>query len=62
MAAGLVQLLLILLLFTSDALDFMLDLTAALALIPYLLAAAYALKLTIPARPMGRQDRWSATP
>ncbi|KWX59102.1 basic amino acid/polyamine antiporter [Mycobacterium sp. NAZ190054] len=47
MAGGLVQLLLILLLFTSEALDFMLDLTAALALIPYLLAAAYALKLTI---------------
>lgn len=47
MAAGLVQLLLILLLFTSDALDFMLDLTAALSLIPYLLAAGYALKLTI---------------
>jgi arginine:ornithine antiporter / lysine permease len=47
MAAGLVQLLLILLLFSNDALDFMLDLTAALALIPYLLAAGYALKLTI---------------
>ena len=47
MAGGLVQLLLILLLFTSDALDFMLDLTVALSLIPYLLAAAYALKLTI---------------
>lgn len=45
MAGGLVQLLLILLLFTYDSLDFMLDLTAALALIPYLLAAAYALKL-----------------
>ena len=47
MAAGLVQLLLILLLFTSDALNFMLDLTVALSLIPYLLAAAYALKLTL---------------
>ncbi|MGV9803777.1 basic amino acid/polyamine antiporter [Mycobacterium sp. NPDC003449] len=47
MAAGLVQLLLILVLFTANALDFMLDLTAALALIPYILAAAYALKLTI---------------
>ena len=46
MAAGLVQLLLILMLFTSESLDFMLDLTAALALIPYLLAAAYMLKLT----------------
>ncbi len=47
MAAGLIQLLLILLLFVSDALDFMLDLTAALSLIPYLLAAAYAVKLTV---------------
>ena len=47
LAAGLVQLLLILLLFTSDALNFMLDLTAALSLIPYLLAAAYAVKLTV---------------
>ena len=47
LAGGLVQLLLILLLFTSDALNFMLDLTAALSLIPYLLAAAYAVKLTV---------------
>jgi arginine:ornithine antiporter / lysine permease len=47
MAAGLISLLLVALLFAADALDFMLDLTAALALIPYFLAAAYALKLTI---------------
>jgi arginine:ornithine antiporter/lysine permease len=47
MATGLVQLLLILLLFVKNALDFMLDLTAALSLIPYLLAAGYALKLTL---------------
>ena len=47
MAAGLIQLLLILLIFASNALDFMLDLTVALSLVPYLLAAAYALKLTI---------------
>ncbi len=46
MAAGLTSLLLIALLFAANALDFMLDLTAALSLIPYLLAAAYALKLT----------------
>lgn len=46
MAAGLISLLLVALLFASDALDFMLDLTAALSLIPYLFAAAYALKLT----------------
>ncbi len=60
MAAGLVQLLLILLLFTSEALDFMLDLTAALSLIPYLLAAAYALKLTITRETYG--DRRSLVP
>lgn len=47
MAAGLISLLLVALLFAADALDFMLDLTAALSLIPYLLAAVYALKLTI---------------
>ncbi|MDV3127632.1 APC family permease [Mycobacterium sp. 21AC1] len=60
MAGGLVQLLLILVLFTADALDFMLDLTAALALIPYLLAAAYALKLTITRETYG--DRRSLVP
>jgi arginine:ornithine antiporter/lysine permease len=46
MAAALISLLLVALLFADYALDFMLDLTAALSLIPYLLAAAYALKLT----------------
>jgi Na+/H+ antiporter NhaC len=46
LAAALTSLLLVALLFAADALDFMLDLTAALSLIPYLLAAAYALKLT----------------
>lgn len=60
MAAGLVQLLLIMLLFASEALDFMLDLTAALALIPYLLAAGYALKLTITRETYG--DRRSLIP
>ena len=60
MASGLVQLLLILLLFTSDALDFMLDLTSALALIPYLLAAGYALKLTITRETY--EDRRSLVP
>jgi arginine:ornithine antiporter / lysine permease len=42
-----VQLVLVLVLFVDDALDFMLKLDTALALIPYLLAASYALKLTI---------------
>ncbi len=46
MAAGLIQLLLIILMFASDALDCMLDLTASLSLIPYLLAAGYMLKFT----------------
>lgn len=40
-----VQGMLALTLFVTDALDFMLDLSTSLALLPYLLAAAYALKL-----------------
>jgi arginine:ornithine antiporter/lysine permease len=40
-----VQLMLVATLFLTDALNFMLDLCAALALLPYFLAAAYALKL-----------------
>ena len=47
LAATLIQLLLVLLLFTAEALDFMLDLTAALSLIPYFLAAAYAMKMAV---------------
>ncbi len=47
LAFVLISLLLVALLFAADALDFMLDLTAALSLIPYLLAAAYAVKLTV---------------
>lgn len=42
-----VQALLALTLFVDDSLNFMLDLTTSLALVPYLLAAAYALKLTL---------------
>jgi arginine:ornithine antiporter/lysine permease len=45
MSTVLVQIMLFVLLFAEDALDLALDLTAALALIPYFLAAAYALKL-----------------
>lgn len=52
-----VQGLLILLLFVANALDFILDLTAALAVIPYLLAAAYGLKLTIRRETYDGQDR-----
>lgn len=43
----LIQVLLIVVLFASGALDFMLDLTAALALMPFALAAGYALKIAI---------------
>lgn len=42
-----VQLLIVVVLFADDALNFMLDLCTSLALIPYLLAAAYALKITV---------------
>lgn len=52
-----VQGLLILLLFVSNALDFILDLTAALAVLPYLMAAAYALKLTVRRETYDGQDR-----
>jgi arginine:ornithine antiporter/lysine permease len=47
MSAILVQVMLVILLFASNALDLALDLTAALGLIPYLLAAGYALKLAV---------------
>ena len=40
-----VQGLLALTMFVDDALNFMLDLSTSLALLPYFLAAAYALKL-----------------
>src|SRR5262249_47684971 len=42
-----VQLLLLATFLVSDALNFMLDLSASLALLPYFLAAAYALKLAL---------------
>jgi arginine:ornithine antiporter/lysine permease len=42
-----IQLLLVVVLFASGALDFMLDLTAALSLIPFALAAGYALKIAV---------------
>lgn len=42
-----IQLLLVIVLFADGALDFMLDLTAALSLIPFALAAGYALKIAI---------------
>ena len=47
LTSALVQIYLIVTLLSEDALNFMLDLTAALSLIPYLLAAGYALKLAV---------------
>lgn len=42
-----IQVLLVVVMFADGALDFMLDLTAALALMPFALAAGYALKIAI---------------
>jgi arginine:ornithine antiporter / lysine permease len=42
-----IQLLLIIVLFSDGALDFMLDLTAALSLMPFALVAGYALKIAV---------------
>lgn len=47
MSTILVQVMLIVTMFSEDAFNFALDLTSALTLIPFLLAAAYALKLAI---------------
>ncbi|MBA4608490.1 amino acid permease [Aeromicrobium sp. Marseille-Q0843] len=51
-----VQVLLALTLFIEDSLDFMLDLTTSLALVPYLLAAAYALKLALSGETYEAED------
>jgi arginine:ornithine antiporter/lysine permease len=47
MSSAMVQVFLIVTLFSEDAFDFLLDLCTSLSLFPYLLAAAYALKLTL---------------
>jgi len=47
------QVVLIVTLFSDDAFDFALDLTSALSLIPYLLAAAFAARIAGPARRRG---------
>ena len=52
-----VQSLLVLTLFVSDALNFMLDLCTSLSLIPYFLAAAYALKLALSGETYEDDDR-----
>ena len=43
----LIQVVLVVTLFSEDAFNFALDLTSALSLIPFLLAAGYALKLAV---------------
>jgi arginine:ornithine antiporter / lysine permease len=43
----LVQIMLVVVMFSEDAFNFALDLTSALTLIPFLLAAGYALKLAV---------------
>ena len=47
MTTVLIQVMLVVTLFSEDAFNFALDLTSALTLIPFLLAAAYALKLAL---------------
>ena len=51
-----VQILLLLVLFVDNALTFMLKLDTALSLVPYLLVAGYALKLTITRETYGLED------
>lgn len=59
MTTVLVQVMLVITMFSEDAFNFALDLTSALSLIPFILAAAYALKLATTgdgyeAEPQGR--------
>ena len=54
-----IQLLLLVVLVVDNALDFMLKLDTALSLIPYLLAAGYALKLTITRETYSPEDESS---
>jgi arginine:ornithine antiporter/lysine permease len=51
-----VQLFLLLVLVVEDALDFMLSLDTALTLVPYLLAAAYAVKIAVTRETYGPGD------
>jgi arginine:ornithine antiporter/lysine permease len=51
LASALVQLLLLVTLLADDALNFMLDLCTSLALVPYLLAAGYAVKIALRPEP-----------
>ena len=55
LTALLVQTVLIITYFSDDALNFALDLTSALSLVPFLLAAGYALKLVLTGETYGRR-------
>ncbi|KAA9130651.1 basic amino acid/polyamine antiporter [Microbacterium caowuchunii] len=57
MSTGLVQLMLVVALFAENAFDVALDLTSSLVLIPFLLSAAYALKLAITGEGYRRGER-----
>jgi arginine:ornithine antiporter/lysine permease len=52
-----VQLLLVATFLVTDALNFMLDLCASLALLPYFLAAAYALKISLTGEGYGEDEQ-----
>ncbi|MGI3198673.1 basic amino acid/polyamine antiporter [Streptomyces sp. GLT-R25] len=56
MTTVLVQVVLIITLFSDDAFNFALDLTSALTLIPFLLAAAFALKISLRPDPLAQGD------
>ncbi|MCG7632645.1 basic amino acid/polyamine antiporter [Gordonia McavH-238-E] len=50
-----VQTMIVVVLFAEDSLDFLLDLCTSLSLVPYFLAAAFALKIAFPERGKGPQ-------
>ncbi|MDX3525748.1 basic amino acid/polyamine antiporter [Streptomyces sp. ID05-39B] len=56
MTTVLVQVVLIITLFSGDAFNFALDLTSALTLIPFLLAAAFALKTSLQPDPLAERE------
>jgi arginine:ornithine antiporter/lysine permease len=56
MTTVLVQVVLIITLFSDDAFNFALDMTSALTLIPFLLAAAFALKISLRPDPLAQGD------
>ncbi|MFI6277718.1 basic amino acid/polyamine antiporter [Streptomyces sp. NPDC050988] len=61
MSTVLVQLVLIITMFSDDAFNFALDLTSALTLIPFLLAAAFALKISLVPDPLAQGESSART-